>query len=292
MSVVVIGDALIDEMRSATGSIDSPGGSALNVAVGLAVLGRSATLVAMFGDDDDGFSLMRHLDHYKVRVLRSPAPLGTGRAISDRTDGEPRYAFTEAQVQRHIDFTSSLPEIGVADAVAVSGFPFDNDEQVAALTEAVAGRQVFVDPNPRAGLILDRARFVANLEQFSSVAAVVKVGEEDAHLLWSESLEVVTARVLERGASVVLATAGAQGATATSADFTVHRGIARSHVPIVDTMGAGDATFASIVASITSPAAVVSKEFWGPALERAMAVAAETIRNPGGLLRVPADGIR
>ena len=87
MSIVVVGDALIDEMRDGTRSVDAPGGSALNVAAGLAILGVPATLVAMIGADADGRTLTEHLTGYGVDVLSSPSALGTGRAISDRSNG-------------------------------------------------------------------------------------------------------------------------------------------------------------------------------------------------------------
>ena len=51
MTVVVVGDALIDELRDDHGVREFVGGAALNVAVGLAQLGVPATLVAKLGDD-------------------------------------------------------------------------------------------------------------------------------------------------------------------------------------------------------------------------------------------------
>ena len=46
-SVVVIGDALIDELRDDAGVKEFVGGAALNVAVGLSRLGVPTTLIAM-----------------------------------------------------------------------------------------------------------------------------------------------------------------------------------------------------------------------------------------------------
>lgn len=277
MTVVVIGDALVDEMRDAEGSVDAPGGSALNVAVGLAILGVPSTLIAMFGSDADGSSLARHLAEHDVVAIASPAPLGTGRAISDRTDGEPRYSFTRAQVERHIDFSL----VGPSDLFAVSGFPFDNAAQVDALRTAVAGSRLLIDPNPRPGLLIDRAAFVRNLEDLAPVTELYKIGEEDALLLWGLPLPIVAIRLLDAGAGAVLATAGEQGAAVYSRDGETHRPVVALPRPIVDTMGAGDATFAAVIAqSLTTHG-------WGETLETAMAIAAETIRHPGGLLRLP-----
>jgi len=279
--VVVIGDALVDEMRSASGSVDAPGGSALNVAVGLAVLGVPSVLIAMFGDDPDGQVLSRHLNAYDVPAVRSPALLGTGRAISDRTDGEPRYSFSRAQIERRIDFSLATEILSKAEIVAVSGFPFDDATQVSQLRAAVAGSRLYIDPNPRPGLLVDRQLFADNLELLAPQTSLFKIGADDAHIIWGDSLKTVSQRLRDAGAQAVLATEGEHGATLYSADGETHHPIAISDRPIVDTMGAGDSTFAAVIAQSLQPSS------WDQVLSMAMAVAAETIRHPGGLLQLP-----
>jgi len=133
-TVVVLGDVLIDEMRTPTESIDVPGGSALNVAVGLAVLGIRPLLVGMVGDDASGALIRAHVHAHDVPLLSTPAPLGTGRAISDRAAGEPRYSFSQASRSRSLVPTSEARQaIGRADVVVISGFPFDDASEVATL---------------------------------------------------------------------------------------------------------------------------------------------------------------
>jgi fructokinase len=283
MTVVVIGDALIDEMRDATGSVDAPGGSALNVAVGLSILGVPSTLIAMYSDDADGQVLARHLAEHGVAAIAWSSHLGTGRAISDRTSGEPTYSFNSASVARSIAFTQPmLDAIAAADLVAISGFPLDDEQQFAALAAAVAGKTVLLDPNPRTGLLLDAARFARNLERFAPSLRLLKLGDEDAHLLFAEPLAIVAERFLVLGTQVVLATAGSSGATVYTASGPVARPIVSSPAPVVDTMGAGDATFASVIASLSR-----GENDWNVTLDRAMAIAAATIRQRGGTLRLP-----
>ena len=89
--ITVVGDALIDELRDPNGSREFVGGAALNVAVGLALLGETVTLVAMLGDDEPATRIRSYLRDYGVRLVESPSAHGTSRAISDRTDGEQRY---------------------------------------------------------------------------------------------------------------------------------------------------------------------------------------------------------
>lgn len=285
---VVIGDALIDEMRSEAGSTDAAGGSALNVAVGLAILGTPATLVAMIGDDPDGHTLIAHLAEHAVPLIPSPSPLGTGRAVSDRTDGEPRYSFTAAMLSRTLEFSPPvIAAIDAAPAIAVSGYPFDDQREADALfaaTEASRDR-LLIDPNPRSGMLNDVSRFRRNLERLAAGAALVKIGEEDAELLYRDSLANVAQRFIALGARTVLATAGAGGARIVTGGLTVDRPIAVRPQPIIDTMGAGDATFAAVIAGLVRSPAWPDAERWGEILERAMGVAAATIRHPGGLLR-------
>ena len=166
--IVVIGDALIDELRDDANVREFVGGAALNVAVGLARLGLATTLVAMVGDDEPGAHIRAYLDDYGVDLLASPAPLGSARAVSTRTaGGEPAYAFNEAARARRIRFGDAERDaIAHAAFVVVSCFAFDDAEQTDELVAALAATDapVAVDPNPRAGMLHDRAAFVAGFE--------------------------------------------------------------------------------------------------------------------------------
>jgi fructokinase len=290
--IIVIGDALIDELRDPHGSREFVGGAALNVAVGLALLSEQTTLVAMVGDDEPGDRIRAYLRDYRVGLVESPAPLGTSRAISDRTEGEPRYEFNEAAKRRGIRFDPSVRSaIDEADLVVVSCFPFDDDAQYAELVAAIAdpGRRVIVDGNPRAGMLADRARFLANFEDFASRALLVKVGDEDAELLLGDSLEAFVARLrnLPGMHGAILATAGREGARVHHGEAVVRSGIVELPGPIVDTMGAGDATLSAVAHRIAERGLPESTEAWADALRAAMTIASATVRHEGALLRVP-----
>ena len=277
--VVVIGDALVDEMRDEFGSTDAPGGSALNVAVGLAILGVPSTLIAMIGDDADGAVLRDYATGRGVVVLASESALGTGRAVSDRSEGEPRYSFSDAARARSIHFSDEMAQ-AVADAplVVISGFPFDMPAEVAELRRVLAGHpRVLLDANPREGFLRDRAAFAAEFERVASLCELVKIGDEDARLLYDAGVNDVAL-----ASPIVLATEGARGATVTTPTGTVHRDIVADERPVIDTMGAGDATFASVVAGLAA-----GSDDWEALLDAAMHIAAETIRHAGGELRQP-----
>jgi fructokinase len=289
--VVVVGDALIDELRDDNGVREFVGGAALNVAVGLTRLGVPATLIAMVGDDEPGSHIRSYLDDYGVELIATPSPLGTARAVSTRSGGgEPEYVFNDASQRRRIRFGDRERE-AMTDAalVVVSCFAFDDREQADELAEAIAaaGADVAIDPNPRSGMMRDKAEFVRGFEELAAGATLVKVGEDDAALLYDESLDALRARLVDLGVGAVLATQGASGATIEAGDVVVTHPISSLPGPIVDTMGAGDAAFSAAVAALAA-GAPSSEEEWAAVLASAMDVAAATCRFEGALLRTPA----
>ncbi|MEV5069292.1 hypothetical protein MRBLMI12_000862 [Microbacterium sp. LMI12-1-1.1] len=290
MTVVVVGDALIDELRDDHGVREFVGGAALNVAVGLAQLGVPATLVAMLGDDEPASRVRRYLADFGVDLIATPSLIGTARAVSTRSGGgEPVYEFNEAAQQRRIRFgDAERRALADADLVVVSCLAFDDAEQAAELADAIgeAGASVAVDPNPRTGMLHDKAEFVRGFEQLAAGAALVKVGEDDAALLYGDRLDALRARLVDLGARAVLATEGAAGATIEAGDVVVTRPISNLPGRIVDTMGAGDAALAATVAALveSTPA---DADAWEAVLQSAMDAAAATCRFEGALLRTP-----
>ena len=285
--VVVIGDALIDELVDDDGTTTHiVGGSALNVAVGLGVLGVPSTLVAMIGDDVDGALIRGHLADHGVELLPTITPHGTGIARSERVDGEPHYVFSHAMLHRTIEFDAAQrAALASADLVAVSGFPFDDAAQVELLTDAVAGRpHVAVDPNPRSGMLRDADAFRDALLGFGGTAQLIKLGDDDTRLLWGEPVADVAPRLLARY-PYVLATEGRAGASIRIGDARWRHPSVVEPDAVVDTMGAGDAVFASVLREIATED--IREIDWFEALRRAMRIAAATVAQPGALLRVP-----
>ena len=288
--VVVIGDALIDELRDDTGVREFVGGAALNVAVGLTRLGVPTTLIAMLGEDEAADHIRAYLADYGVDLIASPSELGSSRAVSTRSaSGEPVYEFNAAARARGIRFDDHVrTAIASARIVAVSCYPFDNVEQTRMLAEALreSSGMLAIDPNPRSGMMSDPAEFVRGFEALAADAELVKVGEDDAVLLYGEPLDALRARLVDLGVDAVLATQGSSGATIEAGEIVVTRPISDMPGRIVDTMGAGDAAFAATVAALAEgwPA---DEDGWRAALSRAMDVAAATCRFEGALLRLP-----
>ena len=286
--MVVIGDALIDEIRDGSGVRELVGGAALNVAVGLRRLGIDTTLIAMVGDDEAGAHIREYLADHGVRLVSSPAPRGSSRAIVERAaNGEPQYVFNDAAQKRSIRYSEEA-RLAIADAglVAISCFPFDVPAEVDALADAVADARIAVDPNPRTGMLSDRAEFVRGFERIAATADIVKVGADDAAILYDGDLAALRQRLRGLGSAAVLATAGADGAAIEAEAGIVEAPIAQLPGAVIDTVGAGDATLAAVAAGIVT-ASPTGQEAWRSLLVRAMDVAAATCRAEGGLLRTP-----
>ncbi|PRB10856.1 PfkB family carbohydrate kinase [Microbacterium sp. MYb62] len=287
-SVVVIGDALIDEIRDDAGVRELVGGAALNVAVGLRRLGVTTTLIAMVGEDEAGAHIREYLSDHGVRLISSEAPRGSSRAVVQRaSNGEPQYVFNEAAQKRSIRYSADARQaIAEAGLVAISCFPFDVPSEVDALLEAVTDARIAVDPNPRTGMLGDRDEFVRGFERLAASAAIVKVGADDAAILYDGDLDALRRRLRELGAAAVLATAGADGATIDADAGIVSAPIASLPGAVIDTVGAGDATLAAVSEGLVT-ASPSDQEEWRALLLRAMDIAAATCRAEGGLLRTP-----
>ncbi|MGY1552877.1 carbohydrate kinase family protein [Microbacterium sp. A588] len=287
-SAVVIGDALIDEIHDAGGVRELVGGAALNVAVGLRRLGVPTTLIAMVGDDEAGAHIREYLSDHQVQLIESVAPHGSSRAVVQRdANGEPSYVFNEAAQRRSIRYGEEARQaLQTADLAVISCFPFDVPGEVDAVADALAGVRVAIDPNPRSGMLSDRDEFVRGFERLVAGAAIVKVGADDAALLYDGDLTKLRVRLRALGADAVLATAGSDGAVLESDAGLLEAPIATLPRPIVDTVGAGDATLSAVAEGLVGARPEAAGE-WQKLLDRAMDVAAATCRAEGGLLRTP-----
>jgi fructokinase len=271
---------------------DAVGGAALNVAVGLARLGVPVVLLAMVGDDEDGATVRAFVERFGVRLVATPAPLGTARAVATTTNGEASYRFNDAALQRSIDFSGRAAEaLDAAPLVVVSCYPFDRDAPTEALLAAVAdpAERLVVDPNPRPALLTDVPAFVRNLDRVASAVRLMKIGDEDATLLYGGTLDAVADRLVARGARMVLGTAGRAGAFLAMSDGRLTAPVAELPGPVVDTIGAGDATLAAITDALlrADGQGAADALYWEAALENAMVIAAATCRSEGALLQLP-----
>lgn len=283
--VVVIGDALVDEVDGAS----IVGGAALNVAVGLARLGVPTRLIAMVGDDEPGQLVREHCAAHGVELLATDAPHGTAVAAAVREGGTMRYEFNAAGRQRFVDLAGLEVVLEAAPLVVVSCLALELPEQIAPLRSlSRSTERLLIDPNARPAYLRgDRARerFAAGLDALAAQSLLVKLSDEDAELVCGEDADSTAARWLQTGTGAVAITLGPQGAVIATRQGRESASVPQLDAPIVDTIGAGDSVLASLTASVI---AGDHRHGWAGPLERAMAVAAATTRSAGGLLQLPA----
>ncbi len=264
---VVCGEALMDVFghgETPTGMLLDAriGGSPFNVALGLARLGQP---VSFFGGVSRGFvgeRLMRALREEGIgtdSVSRSDAPTTLGLVGLDAA-GVPSYAFYGdhgADRQVPLSALERLP----SDAKA---FHFGSFTMVVepvastyrALVERVRGRSLIAyDPNIRLNVEPDLARWRDVLEWMVSRVDLLKVSEEDLDMLYPGALaDDLAPGWLAAGASLVVVTRGAQGATAWTTERRVHAPALPAE--LVDTVGAGDTFQASLLTWLAEQAAL------------------------------------
>jgi fructokinase len=131
--------------------------------------------------------------------------------------------------------------------------------------------------------------FVRNLDRVAAAVRLVKLGDEDAALLYGADLAEAALRLQRNGARMVLGTAGKDGASLFFPEGRIDVPVAELPGPIVDTIGAGDATLAALTDALLHGDRDGGGDalFWDAALQNAMIIAAATCRSKGPLLQLP-----
>lgn len=243
--IVVVGEALIDVVTDADGSThEAVGGSAVNVAVGLARLETPTVLITQVGSDERGRRVVDHVTSSGAELVA--APTGTGRTATASArlgvDGTAEYAFD-------LDWTLPSQELPGCDALHVGALgsllepgrtsTWDLVEQAYA-----RGVPVSYDPNVRAAVVDDPDQVWRDVETLADRATIVKISDQDVALLHPAADPTDIARSLLAGdrTELVLLTRGAGGATAYAEGHQVW--VPTPATTVVDTVGAGDAFMA------------------------------------------------
>jgi fructokinase len=115
------------------------------------------------------------------------------------------------------------------------------------VTRESAHRLVMVDPNVRPALLENHDAYRARIKMLMARSTIVKASDADlAWLFPGSDLESAADEILASGARLVVVTLGAQGALGVSRG--VRKRVAAPAVEVVDTIGAGDAFGAALLA--------------------------------------------
>ena len=253
--IVVCGEALIDVIHNGDGTQRAaPGGGPFNTARALARLGVPTAFLGRLSNDSFGRQLAASLTADGASLeLASIGSESTTIAVADvDSEGLAEYQFlvqgtsapnlTLDMIPAHLDVAVSALHLGTLGLVL--------EPMASTLVELLQrerdGRLVIVDPNIRVGLIPD-AEYRERLNDVLGQSTIVKAS--DADLAWLHpdlSYKRAAERLLGEGVSMVVVTLGAQGAFAAHRDFRI--AVDAVHVQVVDTIGAGDAFGAGLLA--------------------------------------------
>ena len=259
---VVMGDGAEGAgVRGASGAlrlIVRPGGSPANAAVGLARLGVAVGFVGRLSASGLGPWLTAHLTGNGVDVghslIASEAP--TLAIVALDAAGLASYSFYGADTADWQWRPEELPrtdELSVA-AVHTGSLATAVAPGAGALAawigevHARGGILISYDPNVRPSRIADAAAFTERARFLVRQAHLVKVSEGDMAFMYPQAdpLEVARSWAAE-GPDLVVLTRGPREAVAFRADGSRVAGPALSG-PVVDTVGAGDAYSAGLLA--------------------------------------------
>ncbi|GFG74817.1 carbohydrate kinase family protein [Mycobacterium botniense] len=242
---LVIGEALIDIVERDGQVHEYVGGSPLNVAVGLARLGRDVDFLTHIGDDTAGQRITEYINSSGAQLV--PGSISAGRTstarVTVREDGSADYVF---DVHWQLSGTPAVTPPLVVHTGSIAAVREPGCPAVVALIDTYrVSATVTFDPNVRPGLVdPDRAR--QRIRHLVERSDVVKASAED--LRWidpNRPPERIAQTWLTLGASIVAVTRGEQGAMAVCAAGATR--VAARPVRVVDTIGAGDAFMAGLI---------------------------------------------
>jgi fructokinase len=288
--VLVVGEALVDIVKRQDGSTETfPGGSAANVAVALARLGRDAGFVTSFADDEHGRLLADHLAASGVRLVTDPhvIPRTSSALATLQADGSARYTF---------DIDWRIGTVQVSDpplavhACSLGAVLTPGCDDVRALMARLRPTSTTsYDVNMRPSVTGVGPPIATTVEATVALSDIVKASDEDLEALYpGESEDDAAARLLALGPAAVVVTRGPEGAVWYSATLRISDPGVPVHVS--DTIGAGDTFGAAMldelgtrgflgggVAAIGS----MSREDVAGVLAFATRAAAVTVSRPG-----------
>jgi len=251
--ILVIGEALVDCVYSHEGTIltEVPGGSPMNVAIGVSRLGHPALLAARFAKDPRGHAIAEHLAASGVSLIEKASGLErtSTASASLAADGSASYEF---DMQWDLDPTM-VPEGNYlhvhTGSIGATLAPGAQAVREVLQREKSHGASISYDPNARPHIMGTPDDVRDQMEAIIALSELVKASDEDIEWLYPDmSLESVVAHWQALGPDLVVVTQGASGVSAFSPIHSVV--LPTMATSVVDTIGAGDSFMAGLLVAL------------------------------------------
>ncbi|MBB3951547.1 carbohydrate kinase family protein [Aureimonas jatrophae] len=281
------------------------GGSALNVALGLARLEHRSAFFTKMSGDLFGRRIRAFMQQEAIddRFLIDTTRNTTLAMVSLSPQGTPRYDFyIEGTADRSVE-PNEVPSHLPADLAAIhlaGSYSTVSEPTASALAKLVAqehqSRFISYDPNIRSSVQPDLDIWRSRIGATVPFATLVKASDEDVEQVFpGRNHETVLADWIAAGVGMAIITLGEKGALAMSSGGATARVPGRS-VVVADTVGAGDTFQAATLSRLAetnrlSRAALdgMSAQDLGELLDFAVRAAAVTCTRRGADLPRRAD---
>ncbi|WP_309083693.1 carbohydrate kinase [Chelativorans sp.] len=296
--ILCCGEALIDMIPRETAEGESSfvphvGGSVFNSALALGRLDAPVSFFSGLSDDLFGARLQEALLASKVDLTHAKiSSLPTTLAFVTLKDGQASYFFYDENTAGRMLSEADLPNLGAeVEALLFGGISLATEPcgstYETLMTRESASRVIMLDPNIRPAFIGDAKAHKARMRRMMAKADILKISEEDLAWFGEPASKGEAAQVLlAGGAKLVIVTSGASGAAAywKGGSFI----IGALSVDVVDTVGAGDAFNAGVLAALRKSGlltkerlAALREDAVREALSFATRVAAITVSRAG-----------
>ena len=287
----VCGEVVIDLIPDGTERRAVVGGGPANTAKALSKLGIATQFIDGISTDKYGQMALKqlHKDGVLLDFVKFSDKPTCLAIVSLNAKGGASYEFVIDDTAT-FDFSHSwLPDATVSKpALLHIGTLVTAIEPAASVlfewsSKVAKVAPIVFDPNIRPAVMIDRAKYVKQVERWISISNAVKVSDDDIYWLYpGEDLDKVAKRWLGMGPELIVVTFGDKGLAGYRKDSKIS--VDAKKVVVADTVGAGDTVGAILVEAIIEDGLdKLVNERLTSMLDRAAKAAAITVSRTGAL---------
>jgi fructokinase len=298
--VWVCGEVVIDLIPDGTERRAVVGGGPANTAKALSKLGIATQFIDGISTDKYGQMALKelHKDGVLLDFVKFSDKPTCLAIVSLNAKGGASYEFVIDDTAT-FDFSHSwLPDATVSKpALLHIGTLVTAIEPAASVlfewsSKVAKVAPIVFDPNIRPAVMIDRAKYVKQVERWISISNAVKVSDDDIYWLYpGQDLDKVAKRWLGMGPELIVVTFGDKGLAGYRKDSKIS--VDAKKVVVADTVGAGDTVGAILVEAIIEDGLdKLVNERLTSMLDRAAKAAAITVSRTGALPPSSAEILR